>query len=131
MAKAEGLTQNAVLRIWRAFGLKPHLEQTFKLSTDPFFVEKVRDYARNHHSCETVVISAQIESDLIDLPPDEVTVEVCRVWRSRVEAVETQQQNSLVDCLDAVLLHRHQLHQPAKLLCTVADDYGAVPPFAY
>src|SRR5215510_818993 len=29
--------------IWRAFGLKPHLRETFKLSTDPFFVEKVRD----------------------------------------------------------------------------------------
>jgi transposase len=43
MAKACGLTQNAVLRIWQAFGLKPHLQETFKLSTDPFFVEKVRD----------------------------------------------------------------------------------------
>ena len=43
MAKASGLTQNAVLRIWKAFGLKPHLQETFKLSTDPFFVEKVRD----------------------------------------------------------------------------------------
>lgn len=43
MAKASGLTQNAVLRIWRTFGLKPHLQETFKLSTDPFFVEKVRD----------------------------------------------------------------------------------------
>lgn len=43
MARASGLKQNAVLRIWRAFGLKPHLQETFKLSTDPFFVEKVRD----------------------------------------------------------------------------------------
>jgi transposase len=43
MAKACGLTQNAVLRIWQDFGLKPHLQETFKLSTDPFFVEKVRD----------------------------------------------------------------------------------------
>ncbi|MDB6131799.1 MAG: putative transposase [Verrucomicrobiales bacterium] len=43
MAKASGLTQNAILRIWKAFGLKPHLQDTFKLSTDPFFVEKVRD----------------------------------------------------------------------------------------
>jgi GTP-binding protein YchF len=34
-------------------------------------VAKVREYARTHHACETVVISAQIESDLIDLPPDE------------------------------------------------------------
>lgn len=34
-------------------------------------VAKVREYARTHHSCETVVISAQIESDLVDLPPEE------------------------------------------------------------
>jgi GTP-binding protein YchF len=34
-------------------------------------VEKVREYARTHHSCETVVISAQIESDLVDLAPEE------------------------------------------------------------
>jgi transposase len=38
-----GLSQTAVSRIWRAFGRKPHRHQTFKLSTDPFFVEKVRD----------------------------------------------------------------------------------------
>ena len=43
MAKAAGLSQSAVSRIWRAFGLKPHLADTFKLSADPFFVEKVRD----------------------------------------------------------------------------------------
>jgi transposase len=43
MAEALGLSQTAVSRIWRAFGLKPHLSETFKLSTDPFFVEKVRD----------------------------------------------------------------------------------------
>jgi transposase len=43
MAKASGLNQNAIVRIWNAFGLKPHLQDNFKLSTDPFFVEKVRD----------------------------------------------------------------------------------------
>lgn len=43
MAKASGLNQNAIVRIWKAFGLKPHLQENFKLSTDPFFVEKVRD----------------------------------------------------------------------------------------
>jgi transposase len=45
MAAATGLNQNAIVRIWRAFGLKPHLQENFKLSTDPFFVEKVRDVA--------------------------------------------------------------------------------------
>lgn len=43
MAQATGLSQSAISRIWRAFGLKPHRADTFKLSTDPFFVEKVRD----------------------------------------------------------------------------------------
>ena len=45
MAKATGLNQTAVSRIWRAFGLKPHREQTWKLSSDPQFIEKVRDVA--------------------------------------------------------------------------------------
>lgn len=43
MAKASGVSQSTVGRIWRAFGLKPHRADTFKLSTDPYFVEKVRD----------------------------------------------------------------------------------------
>ncbi len=43
MAQASGLSQSTISRIWRAFGLKPHRADTFKLSADPFFVEKVRD----------------------------------------------------------------------------------------
>jgi transposase len=43
MAQATGMSQTAVSRIWRAFGLKPHLVQTWKLSTDPQFIDKVRD----------------------------------------------------------------------------------------
>lgn len=43
LAKQMGLSQTAVSRIWRAFALQPHRSETFKLSADPFFVEKVRD----------------------------------------------------------------------------------------
>ena len=43
MARSAGMSQSAVSRIWRAFGLKPHIVQTWKLSTDPQFIEKVRD----------------------------------------------------------------------------------------
>jgi len=43
LASATGMSQSAVSRIWRAFGLKPHLTETFKLSPDPQFIEKVRD----------------------------------------------------------------------------------------
>jgi transposase len=43
LARALGMNQTAVSRIWRAFGLKPHLTEAFKLSTDPQFIDKVRD----------------------------------------------------------------------------------------
>ncbi len=43
MAKACGLSQSSVSRIWRAFSLAPHRAESFKLSKDPLFIEKVRD----------------------------------------------------------------------------------------
>jgi transposase len=45
LAERVGLSQSAVVRIWRSFGLQPHRADTFKLSTDPYLVEKVRDIA--------------------------------------------------------------------------------------
>jgi len=42
IAKETKLSRPTVHRIWRAFGLQPHRQRHFKLSTDPFFVEKVR-----------------------------------------------------------------------------------------
>ena len=46
MAERAGMSQTAVSRIWRAFGLRPHRAETFKLSTDPAFVDRVRDVGR-------------------------------------------------------------------------------------
>ena len=43
LAQTVGLKRTTVAKIWRAFGLQPHRRETFKLSTDPLFVEKVRD----------------------------------------------------------------------------------------
>ena len=43
LARACGLSQSAVSRIWRAFALQPHRTEPFKLSRDPLFIEKVRD----------------------------------------------------------------------------------------
>ena len=43
MAAACGLSPATVHRVWRAFGLKPHRVEGFRLSADPEFVEKVRD----------------------------------------------------------------------------------------
>ena len=43
MARAVGYAPSTIHRIWQAFGLQPHRSESFKLSSDPFFVEKVRD----------------------------------------------------------------------------------------
>ncbi len=43
LAKAAGLSRSSVHRIWQAFGLRPHRSESFKLSTDPLLIEKVRD----------------------------------------------------------------------------------------
>ena len=43
MAQQTDISKSTVQRVWSAFGLKPHRQETFKLSTDPFFIEKLRD----------------------------------------------------------------------------------------
>jgi len=43
LAEATGLSQSSISRIWRAFSLQPHRSESFKLSRDPLFIEKVRD----------------------------------------------------------------------------------------
>lgn len=73
MASEVGLTQNAIFRIWRAFGLQPHRSETFKLSTDPFFVEKVRD-----------IVGLYLN------PPDRAVV-VCVDEKSQVQALDRTQ----------------------------------------
>ncbi len=43
MAQAAGVSHSTIGRIWRTFGLQPHIVEGFKLSNDPLFIEKVRD----------------------------------------------------------------------------------------
>ncbi|MFI6079389.1 IS630 family transposase [Actinoplanes sp. NPDC051343] len=57
MAERSGLSKSTIGRIWRDFGLKPHRAETFKLSTDPLFVEKVVDViGLYHHPPERAVV---------------------------------------------------------------------------
>jgi transposase len=73
MAKATGLSQSAVVRIWHAFGLQPHRTETFKLSTDPLFIEKVRD-----------VVGLYLN------PPDRALV-LCVDEKSQIQALDRTQ----------------------------------------
>ena len=73
MAQASGLSQSAVVRIWQAFGLQPHRAQTFKLSTDPLFIDKVRD-----------IVGLYLK------PPDRALV-LCVDEKSQIQALDRTQ----------------------------------------
>jgi transposase len=68
-----GIHRDFVHRVWRAFGLKPHLSKSFKLSTDPHFVEKVRD-----------VVGLYLD------PPDKALV-LCVDEKSQIQALDRTQ----------------------------------------
>jgi transposase/transcriptional regulator with XRE-family HTH domain len=73
MAKRSGLSRSTVGRIWKAFRLKPHLTETFKLSGDPQFIEKVRD-----------VVGLYLD------PPERALV-LCVDEKSQVQALDRSQ----------------------------------------
>ncbi|WP_043265906.1 IS630 family transposase [Streptomyces sp. CT34] len=73
MAAATGMSQSAVSRIWRAFALAPHRSQTFKLSTDPLFIDKVRDVVGLY------------------LDPPETALVLCVDEKSQIQALDRSQ----------------------------------------
>jgi transposase len=70
LAQATGMSQSAISRIWRAFGLKPHRSEAFKLSPDPQFVDKVRDIVGLY------------------LNPPEAAVVLCVDEKSQIQALD-------------------------------------------
>jgi transposase len=73
MARASGISTSSVQRIWRAFGLQPHRAETFKLSNDPLFIDKVRDIVGLYMS-----------------PPDHALV-LCVDEKSQIQALDRTQ----------------------------------------
>src|SRR5712692_524123 len=73
MAKRSGLSKSTVGRIWKAFRLKPHLTETFKLSKDPLLIEKVRDVVGLY------------------LDPPERAVVLCVDEKSQIQALDRSQ----------------------------------------
>jgi transposase len=73
MAKTSGMSQSAISRIWRAFALQPHRTETFKLSRDPLFIDKVRDIVGLYMS-----------------PPDRALV-LCVDEKSQIQALDRTQ----------------------------------------
>jgi transposase len=73
MARRTGLSKSTIGRIWKKFDLKPHLQDSFKLSADPFFVEKVVDVVGLYHN-----------------PPDKAVV-LCVDEKSQIQALDRSQ----------------------------------------
>jgi len=73
MAEATGMSQTAIVRIWKAFGLQPHRTKTFKLSKDPQFIDKVRDVVGLY------------------LNPPERAIVLCVDEKSQVQALDRSQ----------------------------------------
>lgn len=109
MSKAIGISPASVQRIWRAFGLKPHLERTFKLSTDPAFVDKVQD-----------IVGLYLN------PPDKALV-LCVDEKSQIQALNrTQPCLPLAPGHPATRTHDYQRHGTTSLFAALDVATGEV-----
>ena len=109
MAREAGLTQTAVSRIWRAFGLQPHRQETFKLSTDPMFVDKVRDIVGLY------------------MAPPLMAMVLCVDEKSQIQALDrTQPQLPLAPGIPARRTHDYERHGTTTLFAAL--DIATAPP---
>lgn len=109
LAKKTGLSQSTVSRIWRAFRLKPHRQETFELSTDPHFVEKVRD-----------VVGLYMN------PPDNAVV-FCVDEKTQIQALErTQTVIPMTPGHPRVISPKYRRHGTIDLFAALNYDTGEV-----
>ena len=109
MAKASGLAPSTVHRIWREDGLKPHRVETFKLSNDPNFVEKVRG---------TVGLYLNLPGHALVLSVDE---------KSQIQALDrTQPGLPMKRGRGATMTHHHKRHGTTTLFAALHVKAGTV-----
>ena len=114
MAAETGLTQNAIVRIWHAFGLQPHRVENFKFSKDPQFVEKVRD-----------IVGLYLN------PPDRAVV-VCLDEKSQVQALNrTEPILPLAPGVPARQSHDYERHGVTSLFAAMDVASGVTISSCY
>jgi len=114
MARKTGLSQTAIVRIWRAFGLQPHRVESFKFSKDPQFVEKVRDIVGLYMN-----------------PPDHAIV-LCVDEKSQVQALNrTQPILPLAPGLPARQSHDYERHGVTSLFAALDVASGVAISSCY
>jgi transposase len=114
MAQKAGLSQTAIVRIWRAFGLQPHRVENFKFSKDPQFVEKVRD-----------IVGLYLN------PPDRAIV-LCVDEKSQVQALNrTQPILPLAPGVPARQSHDYERHGVTSLFAALDVASGVTISSCY
>ena len=114
MAQRAGLSQTAIVRIWRAFGLQPHRVENFKFSKDPQFVEKVRD-----------IVGLYLN------PPDRAIV-LCVDEKSQVQALNrTQPILPLAPGVPARQSHDYERHGVTSLFAALDVASGVTISSCY
>lgn len=109
MAKRSGVSRSSVSRLWRAFRLRPHRQDTFTLSTDDFFVEKVRDIVGLYMN-----------------PPDHAVV-LCLDEKSAIQALERSQPLLPMDFGQYVQrTHTYKRHGTTNLFAALDRATGRV-----
>lgn len=109
MAESLGMSQSSISRIWRAFGLQPQREETFKLSSDPQFIEKLRDVVG------------------IYLNPPEAAVVFCVDEKSQVQAIDrTQPAFPILPGTPARRSHDYVRHGTTSLFAALEVATGKV-----
>ena len=134
LARKVGISHMAVSRIWRAFGLQPHREETFKLSPDPLLVEKVRDivglYMNPPEGALVLCVDEKSQIQALDRTQPLLPMRPGQVAR-RTHDYRRHGTTSLFAALNAATgvvigetRRRHRAIEFRQFLCTVE---GAVP----
>lgn len=109
MAKRAGVSRSSVSRVWRAFQLRPHRHDTFTLSTDDFFVEKVRDIVGLYMN-----------------PPDHAVV-LCADEKTQIQALQRSQPLLPMDFGQSVQrTHTYERHGTTNLFAALDIATGTV-----
>jgi hypothetical protein len=107
MAEHTGLSRSTIHRVWRAFGLQPHRTETFKLSSDPLLVDKVRD-----------IVGLYLN------PPDRALV-LCVDEKSQIQALDrTQPMLPLSPGLPERRTHDYTRHGTTSLFAALDAKTG-------
>lgn len=109
MESETGVSRSSIQRIWHAYGLQPHRIETFKLSTDPFFVEKTRDIVGLY------------------LSPPENAIVLCVDEKSQVQALDrTQRMFAMRPGIPERQTHDYRRHGVTSLFAALNIASGEV-----